>query len=792
VLFYFSAAFLIFLVIGAGPHDVYFMQAAQPVLVVGCLARHRSPRVLAMLVGCAAALFALWLHRPHPGTHLLRSLAAETEGVLLRGEVLWGPEVRPARTVYDVLVDDVDGVSIIPPSRVRISVPRNGQVSFAWPGDLVEVFGSLTRFVGPEFPRVRSRRLVMEGRGLAALTLARDGPQVVRVGGASFRREIAMSKHAFQRWVLAGLDELESSMVLALTTGNRTFLPPSYIEPFRKTDTAHLLAISGLHFGALSHWLFGLGLALVGFGRPWLRPLQDRCLVSLVTSVSLGVYLVWIGAPLSAQRAWLMCVYGLAAGVLCRHGSGIHSLLMAAVVIGAIQPSALFEVGFQLSFASVSGIVVYVERSGARWDGSKGSPFALVALREAMCISVVAGLSTWPVWLCHVGQIHPVGLVANWFAVPWVTLVVFPLFSFGVILSPVAPEWSLDILGLGCINLSYLHSILDVVAGAPTLLCGVQPAVVVGPVAFALLIFVSAGDRFVRGVSGACFVGLLLVLGPPEESNEGCTRVWFLPVGQGDAIYVEGAGGLRMLIDAGGSEGPFDPGRRIVVPFLTRRGVRSLDAVIASHADLDHAGGLMAVLEELDVDRLVFHPRERRGVLLELEALAVRRGIEVISIEGEQTWSWAHPFEIIFRSLSSDEALSSNDRSLTVELRMGRSRVILTGDIEAAAEEQLASQLRRDSNVFSALKVPHHGSKTSTSHLLLEMVDPDVAIISVGSTNRFGHPHPDVLDRLHKRGVPVLRTDRDGLVEVSFCPRGQWVVRSCRGAQAGRLSAPNR
>lgn len=114
---------------------------------------------------------------------------------------------------------------------------------------------------------------------------------------------------------------------------------------------------------------------------------------------------------------------------------------------------------------------------------------------------------------------------------------------------------------------------------------------------------------------------------------------------------------------------------------------------------------------------------------------------------------------------------------------MGRSRVLLSGDIEAAAERELASRFQFDSATFTALKIPHHGSKTSSSDLLLDRVDPDVAVISVGSTNRFGHPHDEVLERLDERGIPVLRTDRDGLIEISICPGGIATVRACRRSE---------
>jgi competence protein ComEC len=221
-------------------------------------------------------------------------------------------------------------------------------------------------------------------------------------------------------------------------------------------------------------------------------------------------------------------------------------------------------------------------------------------------------------------------------------------------------------------------------------------------------------------------------------------RLHFIPVGQGDATLVEFPGGERVLFDAGGTRFGRDPGRWVVVPYLWRLGIARLDALVVTHDDVDHSGGVPGVLSEIDVGRVVTEP----------EPLHIP-GVEVARLMAEG---------------------SSNDRSIVASIRQMGSTALLTGDVERAAETAWLAAPEQ----VTVLKVPHHGSLTSSSPAFLDHSDPVVAVVSAGRHNRFGHPHPAVVDRYRDRAIPLFSTARNGLIVVQVDPDGTLTVRTVR------------
>jgi competence protein ComEC len=262
--------------------------------------------------------------------------------------------------------------------------------------------------------------------------------------------------------------------------------------------------------------------------------------------------------------------------------------------------------------------------------------------------------------------------------------------------------------------------------------------------------------------------------------------VTFLDVGQGDAAVVEAPGGAVMLVDGGGArDGTFDPGARIVEPFLRARGVGRLDVVALSHPHPDHLNGLHRVLERFDVGALWSsgddgrNPEYRR-----LVDTARRRGIGLPAVSaGTLGRARVEPLGPFYGDeVGKPPGLTVNDASLVLRVAWGGRGVLFSGDLEADGEGELAG--RRDAGQAVAadvLKVPHHGSRTSSSDELLDAVAPSLAVISLGWRNQFHFPAPEVVARYAARGVRVLRTDRDGAVTVRISPAGAMDVRCERG-----------
>jgi competence protein ComEC len=272
-------------------------------------------------------------------------------------------------------------------------------------------------------------------------------------------------------------------------------------------------------------------------------------------------------------------------------------------------------------------------------------------------------------------------------------------------------------------------------------------------------------------IAGALAVSGLLAVAPPATVLPEPPRLVALDVGQGDALLVQGEPGA-VLVDAGTAiPDGIDLGRRTVVPALRALGVRRIDLLVASHADLDHRGGIPAVLGALPVGE-VWIPPDGRGDVAFAPVLAAAAAAGVPVRERGRGSAPLRAGELRVTALWPPFATaraSRNDRSLVVRVDVGRRRVLLPGDIETSAEHVLiasGADLRAD-----ALVLPHHGSRTSSSAAFLRAVDASVAIASAPCWGRFGMPHADVLERARAAGHPVWWTGRDGAVLVALGPR---------------------
>ena len=280
----------------------------------------------------------------------------------------------------------------------------------------------------------------------------------------------------------------------------------------------------------------------------------------------------------------------------------------------------------------------------------------------------------------------------------------------------------------------------------------------------------------------ACVILLTLtwlLLGPASlhpAPPPGQLCLQHLDVGQGDSLLLSMPAGERILIDGGGIPGSrFDVGLRRVIPALRRAGVHRLDTVVVTHGDADHAQGVFAVLEELDVGLLLVGSRtEMRGPLRSLVALAERSGVPVHALDSGPPprmagapgrIDWLHP-------LGPTASWAENDRSVVFSASMGAVGVLLTGDIEAHAESHLLA--RGAVPRTAVLKVAHHGSRTSSSARFLEAVNPLVGLAGAGDGNRFGFPHASTSARLLRRGAPLYWTGRHGSIRA--CTDG-WSLR---------------
>ena len=725
--------------------------AAGAVLLLAALATAaRWPRVaLALVLAGVTVLGALRAASPPlPDDHVAhRGLggAVALEGRLAQEPVRWAPD----RTR---LLLDVEATHLGPER-----LPAVGLVQLTIYGDLAAPLGEGQRVVVD----ARVHRPVgyrNPGGFDYPAHLRREG--ILLVGHARADRLTALTSDAppwrvsVKRWavdlIAARLPETSAALLAGLLLGERSTLPPASDEAFRRAGVYHILAVSGFNVALLAGAVFG-GLAICGIPR--------RAVAVVAAAVLVGFALVVGGQP-SVLRATVMGLLLLAALLLERQSQLPNALALATLGLLLWRPGDLWEPGFQLSFAATAGIVYLAPWLTERLT-ARGTPSWLAA---AIAVSVGAQAAVTPLMTAHFNQLSLIGVAAN--------LAVVPLAAVATTLGMVAllaellpgPLGSLlfECLWLVLLTLRAVVALAAALPAAMIHLPAPTPAAAVAWYGAALLAPAVAGSRRRRALLGALLLTVAtLSAWPWLRPTERMLRVTFLDVGQGDAILVEMPDGPRLLVDGGpGGAGRLDVGERVLAPFLWNRPLGRLDVVALSHWDADHSGGLAAVLARFPVGELWESGRGPGGAPETVAALSRARVPRRVLTAGQRLWLGHAVLTVLGPAPGPPQA--ANDESLVLRLDWRGFSLLLPGDLGARGETLM---LERGGPLHVlALKVAHHGSRSSTGEPFLAAARPRVAVISVGARNPFRHPSPEALARLEAAGARVYRTDHDGAV----------------------------
>jgi competence protein ComEC len=562
-------------------------------------------------------------------------------------------------------------------------------------------------------------------------------------------------------------------LLAALSLGDRSGLSPQVRDTLVRLGLSHLIAVSGLHLTLIAALAYAAGrlaltrLAVVG------ERSDPRRLSILVAVGFAAAYALLSGWGVPVRRA-LVFLIAVAVGFARRRpGFRGQPLALAAIIVLAFEPGALFEAGAQMSFAASAAILAGL---GGRKSEDAGQGIGLRIRRGIDALlrtSATAIAATAPLAALHFGRVAPVGLLANLAAVPLTGALLLPaslLAAVATLLCPGAAvtEWTVSasaaVAGLALGGAERLASWLPEQPPIP------PPSLGILLLASVLAALVTRLRATWARIAVALVGSALIAHWPPPAISPAPPRLVALDVGQGDALVVQGRG-ATLLFDGGTAfPGGVDLGRTAVVPALAALGISRLDLVIASHADLDHRGGLGAVLERVPTSRLWLPVGGAEDpAFASLLAEAEKRDVEVTEKgKGDRTERLAD-LEVTPIWPPRFGGLSRNQASLVVRVDVEGCRVLLTGDIDAAAESALltsGADLRAE-----VLELPHHGSRTSATPAFLRAVAPDAAIASAPCPGRFGMPHPVVLGRARAMGIPVWWTGRDGAVLVGLSER---------------------
>jgi competence protein ComEC len=621
------------------------------------------------------------------------------------------------------------------------------------PGERWLVTLRLKRPHGPLNPHGFDYEAWLTERGIGATGYVRGAGSARRVGARnSLADRIAQARTAVRDRFKAVLGETPAAGVLAaLAVGEQRAIANEEWRLFSRTGVTHLMSISGLHVtlvSGLCAWLVSTLWRRV----PRLALALPARKAGAATAIAAALgYALLAGFAVPAQRTFYMVSVVALALWSGRIASPARTLAIALAVVCALDPWAVLQPGFWLSF----GAVALIFHVSAGW--TQAEPRWRQWLRVQWAITL--GLA--PAALFLFAQVSVAGPLANALAIPLVSMVITPLALAAALIPADAllhlAQWL--VLGL----LAYLEW------------CASLPAALwqqhVPPLWATLLALV--GVLWVLLPRGfpwrACGAALMLpaVALPATTPAPGEAWVTTFDVGQGLAVLVR-TSRHALLYDAGPAYGDTDSGERIVAPALRALGVARLDALVLTHENRDHIGGALSILENFETDALL-HSLPERHPLLAL-APAPRRCLRGTA------WTWDGVRFELLHPQADRPARRRNDESCVLRVDASGSAMLLTGDIERAAELAIASGGAARAEV---LLVPHHGSRSSSSPPFLAAVRPRLAVVSAGYRNRFGHPAAQVLERYAAAGVRILRTDKQGAVTVRLGANGP-------GAQAER------
>jgi len=659
-------------------------------------------------------------------------------------------------------------------------------------GDLVRFESRIRRPRNFGVPAEFDYERYLAFRGIYATAFAPTASQVILIrSGVMYPLQHVMddiATHMGNRigWLVPGDD---GAVLRALILGEGGAVPRAVEELYTRTGVNHILSISGFHMGVIAFFMFYLLFRVARCSQFLLLHANLRCSVLLLTIPVLLFYLFLSGAAPATVRSVIMITAFIVALLLERETDPINSLMLAALCILASSPAALFDISFQLSFIAIWGILALtpILMSPFREMG-EGVPRNLLLF---FMVSLAATVATLIPVSFHFHRTTLTGLIANFF--------IIPLMGYGAVILGFSALPLMDSFPPAAEILLTAAGFMVTLSGAILSFLDRLPLLPVWKTsAFDLLLalLALASVTFLPGkrprLVCCCTLATLFIAARvlSADAGSGKLRIDFFSVGQGESTLVTFPDGRRMLVDGGGSfrESGAEPGERLLAPALWSMGIDRLDYMVLTHAHPDHLKGLLFPARAFEIGEFwesgISDGNEEYRTL---KAILAEKGVPVrrLDASSESIAFGAVRIEILAPPEPSSPPASGgdgdlNEESLVFRLSIDDFALLLTGDIGTETEERLSripASLR-----CTVLKVPHHGSRHSSTDRFLAAASPACSLIGAGYGNRFGLPAQETLSRLRRRGVTVYRTDLDGSVTVIY-GSGKWTVSTFRGGR---------
>ncbi len=548
-----------------------------------------------------------------------------------------------------------------------------------------------------------------------------------------------------------------AGLLIALVTGDRQYISPSQWQALQRTGTIHLMAISGLHIGLIFALFYWTGKQLWRC-YPQLclyRPAQDMAIISGLLAAS--AYAALAGFSIPTQRALVMLAVVVLGLLMRRSVSPLTVLLIALLVVLLIDPLSILNTGFWLSYTAVAIIyLVLTDKSEQKLVGK---------IKQLAWLQLALAIGLMPLTLVFFHQFSLIAPLVNLFAVPWVGILIVPMLVLLVIIEFTFHGLAGYVSDAVIFMMSLLWKFIELLAGTEYAVMRL-PALISYNLITALpgLIILYRFRHYRFAIAGLLFFipWSILVENPLDEGE---LQIDFLDVGQGLSVVVRTHRHV-LLYDAGFRAGEhFDIGRMVILPYLWHEGITHIHRVILSHDDKDHTGGYKAVVDEVMTDSLTVMPGSE---------FKDRYPYSQVCQTG-QKWHWdGVDFDILYPTAAAqnNHKMSKNNRSCVLRIRHKGRTILLTGDIEARAEREIAA-LYGEHLKADVISAPHHGSATSSTQVWLNSVRPEYVVYSVGYRNRFRFPAKEVIQRYRALSTQQLRNDESGMVRFIFYGNGK-------------------
>ena len=584
-------------------------------------------------------------------------------------------------------------------------------------------------------------------------------------------------RRTISRFLERHLPHQQAALMKALVVGDRGAISQEMRERFTAAGVAHLLSISGLHVGMLGLVVFFLIRYLGSFSTSLLLRWNWLKVATFVSFLAVLFYTALAGGRVPTVRAAIMVGFYTLAVLLDREEDIFNSLAFAALLIAIIWPGVIMDTSFQLSFLAVLFIIW-----GLRWmqegrlfrhrdDLLQQKKWLRRRVRQLtlyLAVPVLAAIGTGPMVAYHFGRLSLVGFLSNSVIVPLVGFLMVPLGLLIGFVSLLFPIFALPLVWLARPLLSLSIMLVQLFSNVPMAQLFVPTP---NLLELAILYLMICSFLCVRRKGQLTFIFGILLLAMVGDGifwwqqrwNRKELRITHLSVGHGDSAVVEFPGFKVLLIDAGGrSSRRFDPGKSIIAPFLRSRKIKKVDYLLVTHPRVDHYGGMKSIVEEFSPSEFWSGPIVAESPrYFELEKILEKRKIKRVILSKSDSCRWIGGVRLCFLYPAKGIA---GEASVVLRLSIGQYHFLLSGDIKKRDERKI---LRSGVELASqVLKVPRHGSLSSSTEPFIAAVKPKMAIFSVGHGSRFGLPNEEVVERFIRTDSVILRTDRDGAVQI--------------------------